>query len=238
MKYLIPLFTTLLFSSCTKESGQDSQLRLRAITVSGKIHESFEYNVNGQLMKDDRYNFCTVPSDEDTYLYKNKRLDSIKSVIRSIYSSTSAICNPQSGILSYSAFEYDNLGRINTIKKENSTIEYAYNSSAQVEKQTINGGGTNLYMSTYKYDTNGNLIETTDGQGNITQYEFDDKKNPYFLMKRKPDVLIAFYVSPNNVVKIIPTSGAAVEIRYEYNLLDSPAKMFDPNGLTYTFVYN
>jgi len=236
--FTMVLITTATLFACTKENEQESQLRLRKITVNGKTHENFEYTDNGQLKKDDSYGFCTVPSDEFTYVYKNKRLDSIKSILRGLYSSSAAVCNPLMGFHSYAAFEYDNQGRINKIKKENSTTEYAYNSSAQVEKQTINGGGANLYVSTFKYDIKGNLIETTDGQGNITHYEFDDKKNPYFLMKRKPDVLIAFYVSPNNVVKIIPSGGAAVEIRYEYNLLDLPAKMFDPNGLTYTFVYN
>lgn len=56
----------------------------------------------------------------------------------------------------------------------------------------MNGGGTNQYNSTFKYDASGNLVETTDSQGNITQYEFDNKINPYFLMKRSPDVLITF----------------------------------------------
>jgi YD repeat-containing protein len=238
MKHFIPLIIVLLFTACTKENDKDTQIHLRKITVNGKPHENFEYNNYGQLKKDDSYGICTVPSDEFTYVYKNKQLDSVKGIMRGLYSSTSAICNPLSGIHSYAAFEYDNVGRISKIKRENSTIEYAYNSNGQVEKQTVNGGGTNLYVSTFNYDSKGNLVETTNSQGDITRYEFDDKINPYFLMKRRPDALIAFYVSPNNVVKIKNPGSAVIEIKYEYNLSNMPTKMFDPNGLIYTFIYN
>ena len=238
MRHFMPFIIVFLLTACTKENAQDSQIHLLKTTVNGKTHENFEYNNNGQLKKEDSYNFCTVPSDEFIYVYKNNQLDSIKSVVRSIYSSSTAICNPQSGIHSYSAFEYDNLGRISKIKKENSTIEYSYNSVGQIEKQTMNGGGTNQYVSTFKYDDSGNLVEATDSQRNITQYEFDNKINPYFLMKRSPDVLIAFYISPNNVVKIKNPGIAAIEIRYEYNVSKMPVKMFDPNGLSYLYIYN
>ena len=206
--------------------------------MNGKIQENFEYNNDGQLIKDDSYNFCNVPSDEVIYMYKNKQLDSVKSVTRSLYSSSTANCNPLLGEHSYSVFEYNSSGKIIKIKKKSTTMDNVYNSSGQVEKQTVNSGGANLFVSTYKYDTRGNLIEATDGQGDITQYEFDNKINPYFLMKRRPDILIAFYVSPNNVIKIKTAGSAALEINYEYNLLNLPTKMLDPNGLTYTFVYN
>jgi len=207
MKHGIPFFFIFLSIACTREIDQDSQIHLRKITVNGKTNENFEYNTNGQLKKDDNYGICTLPFDEFSYVYINNQLDSIKSVIRGHYSSSTAICNPQSGVHSFAAFEYNNVGRINKIKKENSTIEYAYNAVGQ---QTVNGGSTNGYVSTFKYDARGNLGEIADSQGNITKYEFDDKINPNFLMKRSPDALIAFYVSPNNVVKIKNPGSAAV----------------------------
>lgn len=236
-KFSILLILSLTIVACSKQSNQDSQLQLRRITVNGNIHENFEYNDDGQLKKDESYYSCTVPSDECTYVYKNKRLDSVKLVNRGIYSSSIAQCDPQSGIRTYSTFEYDNAGRIYKIRKENSTIEYTYNSVGRVDMQTTSGGGTNLHISTFKYDARGNLVETNI-QGVITYYEFDNKKNPYFLMKRRPDVLISFFVSPNNVVKIKNPGGTAVVIGYEYNLRDMPTKMFDPNGLTYSFTYD
>ena len=232
------LIITVTIFACTKESSHDNATQLKSVTMNGKIQENFEYNNDGQLIKDDAYHLCNVPSDEVTYMYKNKQLDSVKSVTRSLYSSSTAICNPLLGEHSYSVFEYNISGKIIKIKKENTTIDNVYNSNGQVEKQTVNGGGANLYVSTYMYDTRGNLVEATDGQGGITQYEFDNKINPYFLMKRRPDNLIAFYVSPNNVIKIKTAGSAALEIKYEYNLLNLPTKMLDPNGLTYTFVYN
>ncbi len=57
-------------------------------------------------------------------------------------------------------------------------------------------------------------------------------------MKRSPDVLITFYVSPNNVVKIKNLGSAAIEVKYEYNELKMPTKMLDSNGLNYLYVYN
>ena len=239
MKSLIP-FTFIclaLFIGCKKETTNNGGALLRQVTVDGKLQESFEYNSENQLIKDYSYFMgCTSPTDELFYMYKNKQLDSLKSVIRSLYSSTSPICNPLAGIRYYSAFEYDTQGRINKIIKDNSVISLFYNTRGLVEKQTISGGGTNLYISTYKYDTRGNLTEVTDGQGNITRYEFDTKINPYYLIKRHPDIITAFIVSPNNVVRVNYASGNQI-IKYEYNSQGLPDKMFDPNGLTYVFVY-
>lgn len=236
MKHIvILLLVTITIFSCTKESGTNETL-LSKITVNGKVNERFVYNNSGQLIKDEFYSFCSTPTDEHFYSYRNSRVDSVNSVIRSIYSSTAAHCDPSAGLHQYAAFEYDNDGRISKVKRENSTTTYAYNAKGQIEQQVLNGGGSN-YISTYKYDNSGNLVEVTDGQGNIMQYEFDNKLNPYFFMKRNPEIITAFYISPNNVVKVKSPGNPGVEIRYEYNLQRLPVKMFDSNGQTYEYVY-
>lgn len=230
---IVPTF----FIGCKKDSNGPNTL-LRRVTESGKVNESFEYNNNNQLIKEKYYGFCaTNPIDEHSYIYTNNKLDTLRSVIRSIYSSITAICNPLMGLHSYTVFGYDSQGRINTIKTANSSTTLFYNAQGLVEKRIINSGGPNNYISTYKYDTRGNQVEYTDGQGYTTLYEFDNKINPYFLIKRHPDISTAFDASPNNVTRISWTGGSST-IRYEYNSSGLPTRMFDSNGGTYEFEYN
>ena len=238
MKNCIAILFVIFFSiGCNKEDGQNnSKVLLSRIMVNDKVYQSFEYNNMGQLVKEKFYGTCEQnPADEYMYLYKGSKIDTLRSVIRSIYSSTSAICNPAMGVQYLAVFEYDNQGRINKIIKGNNTTSFIYNTQGFIEKQIISGGGNN-YVSTYKYDAKGNLTEQTDGQGNVTGYEYDSKRNPYYLIRQHPDIITAFVVSQNNVVKINFQGGSHI-IKYEYNALNLPVKMFDSNGSTYQFVY-
>ena len=238
MKNFIAILFIIFFNiGCNKEDGQNnSNVLLSRIMENGKVYQSFEYNNIGQLVKEKFYGMCEQnPSDEYMYLYKGSKVDTLRSVIRSIYSSTSAICNPAIGVQYLAVFEYDNQGRMSKIIKGNNTTSFIYNAQGFIEKQVISGGGNN-YISTYKYDTKGNLTEQTDGQGNVTGYEYDNKRNPYYLIRQHPDIITAFVVSQNNVVKINYAGGSHI-IKYEYNGLNLPVKMFDSNGSTYQFVY-
>ncbi len=193
-KFIFPL-TIFILLGCKKETPASNML-LKEVTVNGKVIENFTYNGNYQLVKDNYFGNCSIPYDEIFFIYKNNQLDSLKTVTRSLYSGISEMCNPLSGIHTYAAFEYDNQGRIIKIKKENSLVTNIYNSRGLIEKQILIGSGANIYESTFTYDTRGNLIEMTDGQGRVTSYQYDSKTNPYYLMKRHPDIITAFIVSP------------------------------------------
>ncbi len=238
MKNLVVLIILFVFIGCKKES-QDKigGLRLSAVTVNGKILERYEYNSNNLLVKAKYFTFCeSNPTDEYSYIYKNEKLDTLKSVIRSLYSSTAVICDPASGMPANTLFGYDNDGRINKIFNTHSTISLIYNEAGRVEKRVINDGSADRFIYNYKYDSKGNLVEEINSQGNKTQYAFDNKINPYYLIKAHPDIITAFIASPNNVIKIISQNGSK-EIKYQYNSAGLPIRMSDPNGLTYEYVY-
>ena len=238
MKYGIFLFAILLFSCEKNSTDERNNTRLQFIKAEGKIHQSFEYNDDNLLVKENWFSSCeSNPSDEYMYTYIGTKPHTIKSVIRSLYSSTSAICDPASGIHSYVVIYYDNAGRISKIIRENGTYTtFYYNANGFIEKQVVNDGATNNYIYTYRRDAAGNMIEQTDAQGNKTQYEFDNKTNPYYRMNVHPNVITAFYNSPNNVVKI-RSGNSSTAIIYEYNSSGLPVKMLEANGAVYEFVY-
>ncbi len=235
MRYSLFLFALLLFG-CGKEAPEAGNgTRLQSINAGGKIHQSFEYD-GGLLVKENWFNMCDrTPSNEYFYKYTDGRLDTIRSVVRSLYSSTSSICDPASGLRSEAAVKYNNQNQIVEIIQSNGIDRrFQYNAQGFIVKQVITHTGNEMIVS-YTRDAAGNITAQSDSQGNMQQYEYDNKQNPYYLIKKQTDIITASYNSPNNVVKII--SGSNVhEIRYEYNRAGLPVKMFD-NGSTYEFIY-
>jgi YD repeat-containing protein len=236
MKRLLIVFI-IIFFGCSKNAADNAKsARLQFVKAAGKIHQSFEYNSDNVLVKEAWFSHCeNNPADEFFYIYNGIRLDTVKSTIRSLYSSTDLICDPTKGLHSYSAVEYDNQARISRITHENGTvITFQYNTQGFIEKRTTAGGGT-AYTSTYARDGRGNIISETDTQGNTTRYQYDNKINPYYRIKKQTDIITAFNNSPNNVVRV-ESAGNIHEIRYEYNRADLPVKMVD-NGMAYEFEY-
>lgn len=237
MRPLLLIAAVLLLASCSKESAETKNQLLKNITVNGAISQSFEYDPAGKLVKENYYSFCTTPTDEFTHTYKSDNmLLKTASVIRSLYSSSAALCDPASGIHSADLFEYDDRQRVKKIIRENSITTYTYNNRGLIEKAE-HSNGTAIGFSTYQYDSNNNLVEEYGSQGtNTTRYEFDSRINPLYNIKSRPGIITAFNASPNNVVKII--SGSSTQsIRYEYDAAGFPVKMFDPNGSTYLYHY-
>lgn len=236
MKYVVVI--AFLVLGCKKDAADGGAgTRLRFIKTAGKTYQSFEYNSNNLLVKEAWFGMCeTTPADEFFYSYTGDRLDTITSVIRSLYSSTSFICDPTKGLRSYSVAAYDAQNRIAQFSRSmGDTRTYQYNAQGFIVQQIIRYSGSSNLTLTYTRDAAGNIIEATDGQGNTTRYEFDAKINPYYTIKKGTDVITAFNNSPNNVVKIISATGSST-ISYKYNSQNLPVEMRD-NGTVYQFVY-
>lgn len=236
MKPCFFLLAVFLFSCHKNAADKASETRLQFVKAAGKIIQSFSYNSDGLLVKEAWFGGCeSNPADEFFYIYTGTILDTIKSVIRSLYSSTAAICDPAQGLRSYVVTEHDTQNRITKIIRENgTTTAFQYNGQGFVEKVVTNSGG-NAFTNTFIRDAAGNILEATDAQGNKTQYSYDAKINPYYSIKKGMDVITAFNNSPNNVVKIVSATGSSA-LTYNYNSLDLPVEMTD-NGTVYQFVY-
>jgi hypothetical protein len=238
MKHTISILTLFLFfTACEKDDVSDSSAKLLSkVTVDNKIHESFEYNEKGQLIKQNYFGMCTTnPQDEYTYTYRDNRLDNIKSVTRGLFSSHTSMCDPTKGVQFIQSFTYNNNGRISTITSTNSVVQFIYNQAGFIERKVITGG-TNPQTYHYTYDSRGNVIKEIDPQGNIQQYEYDSKINPLYRNKIHAGVSTPYTMSPNNVIKGTGTSGSFVR-KFQYNLFGLPSSVLEDNGLTYVYTY-
>ena len=153
-------------------------------------------------------------------------------------------------------YEYDQnshlikclINRINTNYKSYSIFEY--NAKGQISKETWYSDGKATGNTIYNYNDAGNLILKTrndiltDGSlqlSTTTEYEFDDKKNPYLQFKMQ---IPGIYTNQNNIIKETYQLWFEVdafidkiqitETTYEYNNSGYPIKK---NG-TIDFVYH
>ena len=238
MKKLIVLCLLTALWSCKKDPLElpNNGILLRQITVNGKPDQTFEYSGN-LLIKENRFGFCEKnPADEFFYSYQGTKLTKLKSVLRGIYSSTTAMCDPASpGDQSEETFEYDSQNRLVKVTRQKSYTEYIYNTKGQVEKLILYGG-TNPLTATFKYDAKGNITEASDYSGYITQYEYDDKINPFYVMNQKPSWISPYNKSPNNIIKTTWPQGNYTRT-LKYNDLGLPTEIQESNGQTYFFVY-
>ncbi|RFS17816.1 RHS repeat domain-containing protein [Emticicia sp. C21] len=245
MKKLAIILLIALGLGCKKEAADpqtpSSGKKLVSITVNGKVNHSFQYDKN-LLIKENYFGFCeTNPTDEFNYEYKNAKLSGLKTTLRSMYSSSSASCDPAAGLKGEEIFEYNTQGKIVKATRNNggfssfnTTTEYVYNAKGFVEKQIILGG-TNSLVTTFEYDATGNLIKQTDPDGQVTNYEYDNKINPYYLMNQRPAWISPFNKSPNNVIKA--SNRYIFKRTFKYDEEGYPTEVSEDNGFTYKYNY-
>lgn len=234
------LFSLLFipFFSCNKDTAGINGPQLKEIRTANGIYQSFEYS-GGVLTKENSYyGMCSTPVDEFTYSYQDGKLDKLETTMRSLYSSTMTMCNPAAGVKSTEQFEYDTQGRLSKVTRQNAYTIFEYNTNDLVIKQTLYlTGGSLSNTATFKYDSRGNVIEENDYQGNTWQYEYDNKTNPFYTMKKNPGWVSAFNTSPNNIIKATRNGVSGFErniLSYQGGL---PRIVLD-NGVEYTYIYH
>ncbi len=234
MRKIACFILLIAFLGCKKDKYESTH-RLKEIKTGSQTYSTFEYD-NGLLTKENSYFFCTVPADEHVYVYQAGRLSKIQSTLRSLYSSTTAICNPAAGQQSEEQYEYDNFGRLSRISRQATYTLFTYNSRNQVEKMEVfNNAGVLFNSGSYEYDIRGNLVKEINFQGLESLYEYDKKLNPFYLMKQKPGWISPFNTSPNNVIRSTNAWGGFQRtIKTYWN--DLPL-VVEENGVEYTYVY-
>ncbi|MEG2995143.1 MAG: DUF6531 domain-containing protein, partial [Erysipelotrichaceae bacterium] len=106
---------------------------------------------------------------------------------------------------------YDTYGLITAIKVGDKTISFTYNDSKLVKSITL----PNNAVTSYKYDTNRNLIEFIDTKGNIKKYLYD--KNNYLTSitdKNGNVVTQNTYDTEGRVIKQIDGNGNISTLTY------------------------
>lgn len=239
MKKLAILFLFALCLACKKDyldplAPGITGKKLTRVTVNNKPYYTFEYEKD-LLVKENAYTFCeTNPTDEYTYEYAGAQISKLKTTMRSMYSSTLALCNPASGMKSEETFEYNKSGQLSRIIRLNSSTEFIYNAKGQIEQQ-LNINGTNTSITKFEYDAKGNIITITQPGGEVAHYEYDDKVNPYYIINQRPQWISAFNKSPNNVIKA--TGRYVFQRTFKYDAQGYPTEVLEDNNLTYVYKY-
>ena len=238
MKKLFVLSIMVMGLGCANPSAEPTPVangkKMIALTANNKPNLKLEYD-KGLLIKENSFFICeTNPTDEYAYEYKNGRIAKLITTLRSLYSSTTALCNPAAGIKSEEIFEYNSQGQLAKVIRTNTTTEYTYNAKGQVEKQAVISSGKSV-ITTFEYDTRGNLIKETDAGGLSVYYTYDDKINPYYRMNQRPQWISAFNKSPNNVIKA--TGRVNFERSFKYDIEGYPTEVDEDNGVTYKYEY-
>ena len=244
MKNLTIILLLAFCLGCKKESADPKTpstpgKRLTSVTLNNKPYITFEFQKD-LLVKENAFTFCeTNPTDEFTYEYANGQLNKLKTTMRSMFSSISALCNPAVGLKGEEIFTYNTQGKIVKVTRKTDTMlgtttEYVYNARGFIEKQIIIAGQNSL-TTTFEYDTKGNLIKETDPDGAVAYYEYDNKINPYYLINQRPAWVSAFNKSPNNVIKA--TGRYNFQRTFKYDAEGYPTEVTEDNGLTYQYSY-
>jgi YD repeat-containing protein len=237
MKKLLLVLWLPLVLGCKKDEVTVKEGFLRQIVVQDKVHQSFEY-YSGLLAKEQYFGFTCqdTPVDAFEYKYQNNRLVTLKSTLRGLYSSTSAMCDPATGLTSEEQFAYDPQGRLVRVNRGNSYLLFDYNAEGRVERQTrFSSDGTADHTSSFRYDARGNMVEETDASGRTTTYTYDQNSNPFFLMKQRPGWISPFNISPNNVIRA--NGQAQWERTFSYHPNGLPETVLETNGLIYKYIY-
>jgi hypothetical protein len=157
---------------------------------------------------------------------------------------------------SYFTFEYDKSGRlekrtINRTNSDNNSFDvFSYNQDGRIERRTSFYENKVSVYDVFNYDERGNLTEqkrffmSEKGTPNLqtsTEYEFDDKNNPYLTFRSLK--VPGKNTNPNNIVKETYTLHFEVdefvepvqvtEYTYEYNTNGYPVKRSD--GFEYIY---
>ncbi len=237
MRNILPFCLLILLGSCSKDAGNATGMKLESVTMDGKTYERFSYDAKGRLENFDLFGHCTVsPMDEEKYSYDGDRLVKTLAISRSIYSSSTASCDPAGGLRTEKTYTYNSAGKIEKINLPNSSVQIYYNNAGLVERQLIDNNPAYTYR--YEYDARGNLVTYTDNQGGVTTYEYDNKKNPYYLVKLHPSIITAFNASPNNVVSGLGSGVVFFTRQFTYNSQDLPATVVESNiASVYTYNY-
>jgi hypothetical protein len=239
MKGIWSVCLGLLCFSCAYETIQKipAGARLVQVKVNDRIEQSFEYN-SDRLTKEFFFDTSCPnhPADQFLYIYRNDRLNKLEMTLHGFYSNSSVPCHSKAGVSYDEFFKYDETGRIIRISRKNSYSVFEHDADQRITKELLYlSNGTLKNWRTFSYDAKGNLILEIDSNGNKTEYEYDDKPNPFYTMTQRPQWISPFNKSPNNVIRA--TGYIKFERTLTYNAEGLPVEILETDGRVYVYGY-
>lgn len=201
-----------------------------------KLYE-YEYNSDGFLVADKakfhyyRYSYDRNAGEVSKEIYYDSRTFSSNSTIaQEAYSRTEWV-NPQNTPLTGTlVFEFNSNQRLVKSTEINGHSEYEYDNNGRISARKIFNNANLSGIREYEYDMNGNVSKENQFSvlqsgskvlSTTTEYEYDNKKNPYQYLR--PDPIPGENTNPNNIT------------REKYSVVNTPEAYTD---LEYTYIYN
>ena len=265
-KAWIVILIGILFSSCEKDDSsiveRNSNGLLSRVLISGKPYQEYTYTNSGLIYEEKSWGTYTK------YTYNSDNLLERQDyyIDPALYSSSTQViaeaqkrkewANPNNVPKSVTnTYSYPKTGQFieRYVDRANGTQDYGkyeLNEKGLVSKHIFYNEGKPAGYVDYLYDEPGNLIReehyfiSADGKtklSNETEYELDDKKNPYFPFNKL--IFPGRNTNPNNITKETYTlyGETTSEIEwlnitthiYEYNDLGYPVKIDDETVYEY-----
>lgn len=264
-KFLFLLTFFMFLFSCERDNFFDPEfygdgVLLQEVKAEGETYYRYTYNEAGFVLE-----------EKSKFHYTNHTYNSKNQLIQSDYYWDTRIASSSSYVLdeaikrtewvspenterdTYTTYEYSSNGQLQKSVSHRSINDFAiYNyENDRIAKRTSYHENKPSVLDKYDYDYAGNLIKVqrfyilANGSEELTtttEYEFDDKHNPYFPFRKL--MIPGKHTNPNNITKETYTLHFEVdafiepiqvtEYSYEYNLLDYPAKRSDG----FEYIYN
>lgn len=266
-KYHFITVVLVLLSSCSNDNFSDeiaSRILLSEVRVGNEVNYRYTYTEADLILEEkSKFHYSKYQYNSNNQLiisehYWDERIASSSSnVIQQAIERTDWVTPENTEKDSYNNFQYNSDGKLikRITHRENtgdeSVDQFSYNSQNQIAKRIWYRGNKESGYDLYFYDKKGNLnkqqryyiLENGEQQlQTTTEYEFDNKNNPYFSFRSL--LIPGQNTNVNNIVKKIYTLHFEVdkfiqpvqttEYSYEYNSLDYPVKRSDG----WEFIYN
>lgn len=267
LKYYFTLVVFVFLSSCSDDDFSDefaSENLLSEVRMDKEIYYRYTYTESNLILEEkSKFHYSKYQYNSKNQLiqsdhYWDERVASSNSgTLENAMQRTEWVNPGNTKKDSYFSFEYQKSGNLEKriVHRLNNKISsfdlFRYNIQGKIDRRTWYDDGNESGYDTYSYDEKGNLIKVEryhilqNGSHELqttTEYEFDNKNNPYFSFRNL--LIPGQNTNVNNIVKETYTLHFEVdqfiqpvqitEYSYEYNSLDYPVKRSDG----WEFIYN
>jgi RHS repeat-associated protein len=203
----------------------DNRNRIISGTDTAGNTTTYEYNGDGRLTRQIDPDGKTI-----TYRYDNdgrlaKTIDGVGNEITMEYGTAQSGCATCSGTTEQPS----------TIIYPTFTREYTYDVRGRKTKE-LDNLDTETVETNYTYDGTGNLIEKTDGEGNITLYQYDGRNRLTTVTDPDRKTTIYTYDDRDNLITL--TDGENHTTAFEYDRNNRLTKETRPMGEETTYQYD
>ena len=255
------IFCIATLFSCNKDesstnNGNSLNVLLKSVVIESKPYYEYTYNPLNQILEEkSKWHYTKYNYDHSVLISSDHYVD------RNIFSSNSYKADPafernewvNSGntpLYNSTNYFYDNNNRLYKSSDQLGYSIYSYNGNNLINRQTLYHNEKETGYINFYYDKKGNLatkkhyIILKSGNAELqttTEYEYDNKFNPYKVFKHI--AIPGIYTNINNIIREIYTiefnPGPSVEkvqikeYTYEYNEKGYPVKKNNSTELIY-----